>query len=159
MIKDEDFLEAPIPGMSLTTEPGSVPWEQPPQLVTIQQVADFYIDKLTDDQDAIEKSLDAIELGVPLQSLANGAIMFNMMKGIHTVDVGFLVMPIIVELFITLAELNDIEYFISEEDKLKGKVLDRGLVEKVVNSSEAKTEEAIQSLVPVNKGLMSKGNM
>ena len=159
MIKDEDFLEAPIPGMSLTTEPGSVPWEQPPQLVTIQQVADFYIDKLTDDQDAIEKSLDAIELGVPLQSLANGAIMFNMMKGIHTVDVGFLVMPIIVELFITLAELNDIEYFISEEDKLKGKVLDRDLVEKVVNSSEAKTEEAIQSLVPVNKGLMSKGNM
>jgi hypothetical protein len=159
MIKDEDFLEAPIPGMSLTTEPGSVPWEQPPQLVTIQQVADFYIDKLTDDQDAIDKSLDAIELGVPLQSLANGAIMFNMMKGIHTVDVGFLVMPIIVELFITLAELNDIEYFIAEEDKLKGKVLDRDLVEKVVNSSEAKTEEAIQSLVPVNKGLMSKGNM
>lgn len=159
MIKDEDFLEAPIPGMSLTTEPGSVPWEQPPQLVTIQQVADFYIDKLTDDQEAIDKSLDAIELGVPLQSLANGAIMFNMMKGIHTVDVGFLVMPIIVELFITLAELNDIEYFISEEDKLKGKVLDRTLVEKVVNSSEAKTEEAIQSLVPVNKGLMSKGNM
>jgi len=159
MIKDEDFLEAPIPGMSLTTEPGSMPWEQPPQLVTIQQVADFYIDKLTDDQDAIDKALDAIELGVPLQSLANGAIMFNMMKGIHTVDVGFLVMPVIVELFITLAELNDIEYFIDEEDKLKGKVLDRTLVEKVVNSSEAKTEEAIQSLVPVNKGLMSKGNM
>jgi hypothetical protein len=159
MIKDEDFLEAPIPGMSLTTEPGSVPWEQPPQLVTIQQVADFYIDKLTEDQEAISKSLDAIELGVPLHSLANGAIMFNMMKGIHTTDVGFLVMPIIVELFITLAELNDIEYFIAEEDKLKGKVLDRDLVEKVVNSSEAKTEEAIQSLVPVNKGLMSKGNM
>jgi len=159
MIKDEDFLEAPIPGMSLTTEPGSMPWEQPPQFVTIQQVADFYIDKLTEDQDAIDKVIDAIELGVPLQSLANGVIMFNMMKGIHTVDVGFLVMPVIVELFITLAELNDIEYFIDEEDKLKGKVLDRTLVEKVVNSSEAKTEEAIQSLVPVNKGLMSKGNM
>jgi hypothetical protein len=53
----------------------------------------------------------------------------------------------------------NIEYFIAEEDKLKGKVLDRDLVEKVVNSSEAKTEEAVQSLVPVNKGLMSKGNM
>jgi hypothetical protein len=159
MIKDEDFLEAPIPGMSLTTEPGSMPWEQPPQFVTIQQVADFYINNLTEDQEIIDKALDAIESGVPLQSLANGVIMFNMMKGIHTIDVGFLVMPVIVELFITLAELNDIEYFIAEEDKLKGKVLDRTLVEKVVNSSEAKTEEAIQSLVPVNKGLMSKGNM
>ena len=159
MIKPEDFLSAPIPGQSLTTEPGNSPWEQPPKLVTIQQVADFYIDKLTDDQEAINKTLEAIELGVPLQSLANGAVMFNMMKGIHTIDVGFLVMPIIVELFITLAELNDIKYFISEEDQLKGKVLDRDLVEKIVNSSEAKTEEAIQSLAPVNKGLMSKGNM
>lgn len=159
MIKPEDFLEAPIPGMSLTTEPGSVPWEQPPQLVTIQEVADFYINKLTEDQEAIDKTLNAIELGVPLQSLANGAIMFNMMKGIHTVDVGFLVMPILVELFITLAELNDIEYSMTPEDRIKGKVLDRSLVEKIVNSSEETTEEAIQSLAPVSKGLMSKGNM
>jgi hypothetical protein len=159
MIKPEDFLEAPIPGMSLTTEPGSVPWEQPPQLVTLQEVADFYISKLTEDQEAIDKTLDAIELGVPLESLANGAITFNMMKGIHTIDVGFLVMPIIVELFITLAELNDIKYFISAEDTVKGKVLNRSLVEKIVNSSEETTEEAIQSLAPVSKGLMSKGNM
>jgi hypothetical protein len=159
MIKPEDFLEAPIPGMSLTTEPGSVPWEQPPQLVTIQEVADFYINKLTEDQEAIDKTLDAIELGVPLQSLANGTIMFNMMKGIHTVDVGFLVMPILVELFITLAELNVLKYFISAEDTVKGKVLNRSLVEKIVNSSEETTEEAIQSLAPVSKGLMSKGNM
>ena len=159
MIKDEDFLEAPIPGMSLTTEPGSVPWEQPPQLVTIQEVADYYINKLTEDQEAIDKTLDAIELGVPLESLADGVITFNMMKGIHTVDVGFLVMPIIVELFITLADLNDIKYFITPEDRVKGKVLDRGLVEKIVNSSEAKTEEALQSMAPVSKGLMSKGNV
>lgn len=159
MIKPEDFLEAPIPGMSLTTEPGSVPWEQPPQLVTIQEVADFYISRLTEDQEAIDKTLDAIELGVPLQSLADGVITFNMMKGIHTVDVGFLVMPIIVEMFITLAELNDIKYYMTSEDKIKGKVLDRSIVEKIVNSSEGKTEEAIQSLTPVAKGLMSKGNM
>jgi hypothetical protein len=159
MTKPEDFLEAPIPGMSLTTEPGNSPWEQPPKLVTIQEVADFYISKLTEDQEAIDKTLDAIELGVPLESLANGAITFNMMKGIHTIDVGFLVMPVLVELFITLAELNDIKYFISAEDTVKGKVLNRSLVEKIVNSSEETTEEAIQSLAPVSKGLMSKGNM
>lgn len=159
MIEPEDFLQAPIPGMSLTVEPGSVPWEQPPQYVTIQEVADYYIDKLTSDQEAIDKTIDAIELGVPLDSLADGVITFNMMKGIHTIDVGFLVTPIIVELFITLAELNDIKYYLTEADRTKGKVLDRNLIEKIVNSSEGKTEEAIQSLTPVSKGLMSKGNM
>jgi hypothetical protein len=159
MIEPEDFLQAPIPGMSLTVEPGSVPWEQPPQYVTIQEVADYYIDKFTSDQEAIDKALDAIELGVPLDSLADGLITFKMMKGIHTIDVGFLVMPIIVELFITLADLNDIKYYLTEADRTKGKVLDRNLIEKIVNSSEGKTEEAIQSLTPVSKGLMSKGNM
>ena len=159
MINPEEFLEAPIPGMSLTTEPGNSPWEQPPQLVTIQQVADFYIDKLTEDQEAIDRVMDALEAGAPLQVLADGIITFNMMKGIHTIDVGFLVMPIIVELFITLAELNDIQYYITPEDTVKGKVLNRSMVEKIVNSSEGKTEEAIQSLAPVSKGLMSKGNM
>jgi len=159
MINPEEFLEAPIPGMSLTTEPGNSPWEQPPQLVTLQEVADYYINNLTEDQEAIDKVLDAIEAGAPLQILANAVITFNMMKGIHTIDVGFLVMPIIVEMFITLAELNDIQYFITPEDSLKGKVLNRDLVEKIVNSSEAKTEEALQSLAPVSKGLMSKGNM
>jgi hypothetical protein len=159
MIKPEEFLEAPIPGMSLTTEPGSVPWEQPPKLVTIQEVADYYVDKFTTDQEAIDGFLNAIETGVPLQALANGSVMYNMMKGVHTVDVGFLVMPIIVELLITIAELNDVKYFITEEDKYKGKILNRSIVEKIVNSSEAKTEEAIQSLAPSSKGLMSKGNM
>lgn len=162
MVSPEDFLSAPIPGMSLTVEPGSVPWEQPPQLVTIQQVADFYIDKLTSDEEAINKSLDAIEMGVPLQTLANGAISYNMMKGIHTIDVGFLVMPIIVELLITLAELNDVKYFITPEEELKGKVLDRNLVEKIVNSLEAteiKTEEAVKLLATSSKGLMSKGTV
>ena len=159
MTKPEDFLEAPIPGMSLTTEPGNSPWEQPPKLVTIQEVADYFVDKFTTDQEAIDKFLDAIELGASLQSLANGSITYNMMKGVHTVDVGFLVMPIIVELLVTIAELNDIKYFITDEDILKGKVLNRSLVEKIVNSSESKTEEAIQSLTPVSKGLMSKGNM
>jgi hypothetical protein len=162
MVSPEDFLSAPIPGMSLTVEPGSVPWEQPPQYTTIQQVADFYVDKLTSDEEAISKSLDAIEMGVPLQTLANGAISYNMMKGIHTIDVGFLVMPIIVELLITLAELNDIKYFITPEEELKGKVLDRSVVEKIVNSLEAtesKTEEAVKSLATSSKGLMSKGTV
>jgi hypothetical protein len=158
MINPEDFLEAPIPGMSLTTEPGNSPWEQPPKLVTIQEVADYYVDKFTTDQETIDKFLDAIEVGTPLQTLADAAITFNMMKGKHTIDVGFLVMPIIVELLVTIAELNDVKYYITPEDTLKGKVLNRSVIEKIVNSSEAKTEESIQSLVPVNKGLMSKGN-
>ena len=32
-----NVLQGPIPGMSLTKEPGSVPWENPSQLVTIEE--------------------------------------------------------------------------------------------------------------------------
>ena len=39
------MLNAPIPGMSLTQEPGNMPWENPPELTTIGEVMDFILEK------------------------------------------------------------------------------------------------------------------
>ena len=36
-----EFLDAPIPGQSLTTEPKSRPWEQPPKYTTAEEALDF----------------------------------------------------------------------------------------------------------------------
>lgn len=160
MLKPEDVLSAPVPGMSLTVEPGSVPWEQPPQHVTIQEVCDFYIDKLTTDTDAIDAAIDALEARIPLTVLANSAITFNVMKGLHTVDTGILVAPVVVELMKTYAELYDIPYVMYAEDFKKGKTFNKAMIEKIVGDSTATVEEAIKSIeTSAPKGLMSKGKM
>ena len=36
-------FDTPIPGQSLTDEPGNYPWEHPPQYVTTDGAADHYI--------------------------------------------------------------------------------------------------------------------
>ena len=42
------FLSAPIPGQSLTVEPGSVPWENPPEYAKLEDVVKYYTNKLDD---------------------------------------------------------------------------------------------------------------
>jgi hypothetical protein len=160
MPKVEDILSAPIPGMSLTVEPGSVPWEQPPQYVTIDEVAKYYIDKLTTDHEVIDRTIDALETGVPLVTLADSAITYNAMNGIHTVDAGILIAPVVVELLKTYAELYNIPYTLTKEDTIKAKTIDKQLLTKMVNDKEMKisVEEAVSSIgASAPKGLMSKG--
>ena len=40
------FLEAPIPGQSLTDEPKNWPWENPPEMVDPDEVT-FYINQVS----------------------------------------------------------------------------------------------------------------
>ena len=158
MQNPEQLLQAPIPGMSLTVEPGSVPWEQPPKYTTIQEVADYYVDSITSNTDLISGALDAMEGKVPLKTIADYLMTMNVMKGMHTVDVGFIVLPIITELLSTYADLEGIKTYLTQDDFMKSNTLDKGVVDKVINNSMTKTEEAVKS-IGAPKGLMAKGTM
>ena len=68
MAKPEDFLQAPIPGQSLTTEPRKWPWERPPQMSTVDEALKFYINKLND-QEVIDDMMVAIDIGVPIKPI------------------------------------------------------------------------------------------
>ena len=37
---EDNVFDAPIPGQSLTDEPGNYPWEHPPQKASIEEAAD-----------------------------------------------------------------------------------------------------------------------
>ena len=54
--------------------------------------------------------VDVIEMGVPLATLANTIQLASVMECIHSVDVGMLVIPIIVELLMTIAEAEGVQY-------------------------------------------------
>ena len=41
-----DLLQGPIPGMSLTKEPGEYPWERPTQLTTVEEAVEYYTDRV-----------------------------------------------------------------------------------------------------------------
>jgi len=105
----EALIDAPIAGQSLTSEVGGWPWEQPPQYSTVEEALEFYLPRLT--EPTLQNDLmDVIEMGLPLTTIANALQQGAVMQGKHSLDVGILVMPVIMEMLAYLAEQRDIEF-------------------------------------------------
>lgn len=147
-----ELAAQPIPGMSLTSEPGNRPWEQPPMFVELDDVVKYYVEKLTE-EDVVENLLDVMQQDVPLVDVANTMIKAGMMKGIHSVDVGFLTVPIIVELMQTIGDMNDVGYVVESEDYLKATEVDEKTAKEVLASA---VKEVKASPQVKRTGLMAK---
>jgi hypothetical protein len=114
------MIDAPIAGQSLTAELGSRPWQQPPQYSTVEEALDYYIPRILEPtlQDDL---MNVIELGIPLTTIADTLQTGGAMEGKHTLDVGLLIIPVLIETLAYLAEEQGIDYVmgtdIEEDDK------------------------------------------
>ena len=109
-------FDAPIPGQSLTSEPKNRPWRNPPQLDTVEDAMEYYLPKLSSPEIA-PRLLDVIERGIPLTSLAETIVTGGAMQGVHSIDVGILINPILVEFMKGMAEIAEVEYNLGDKDK------------------------------------------
>ena len=105
----EELFDAPIPGMSLTHELGARPWQQPSQFPTVDEAIEYYMASMTSEE-FMEQLIDVLEMGVPVTSIANSMQLSSVMEGRHTVDVGMLVVPLLMELIMMLGDSAGIEY-------------------------------------------------
>ena len=106
---DEPLLDAPIPGQALTHELGARPWQSPPQYSTVDEAIDYYTSRLSTPE-ATSQIIDILKMGIPVTSLANTIQMGSIMDGKHSIDVGMLVLPLIVEVIMFIAEQEGIDY-------------------------------------------------
>lgn len=159
-------FDAPIPGMSLTHELGARPWQQPAQYPTVDEAIQYYMDRMTSDE-FIDELMDVLEMGVSVGDLANIIQTTSVMDGIHTVDVGVLVAPVLMEMIMFLAESADVEYITGMEkpkdapiSKVKmAKIMQKfareaGEIEEADDIEAAKVEQADGEDEP--KGLMAR---
>jgi hypothetical protein len=107
--KDEPLFDAPIPGMSLTHELGARPWQTPPQFVTVDEAIEYYMSRMATEE-YMEQAVEVMEMGVPITTIANTMQMAGVMEGKHTIDVGILTMPLIMEMLMLIGDNADIEY-------------------------------------------------
>ena len=103
------MLDAPIAGQSLTAELGNRPWQQPPQYTTVEEALEFYVPRLANPE-TLDDLFDVMETGVPLTTIANAMQSAGVMQGKHSLDVGILIMPVLIETMAYLAEEAEIEY-------------------------------------------------
>lgn len=124
-------LRAPIPGMSLTTEPGNRPWENPPQIVSVEDAIQYYAEKLLDPEKA-DIILDTMAEEVSIESMADMLTTSSVMDGVHTIDVSVLVTPIVQEMLRYVGDAHGVDYVESYEEKEKKNAMPMHLIKEVV---------------------------
>tara|TARA_R100000329_G_C7469514_1_gene165378 strand:+ start:25 stop:537 length:513 start_codon:yes stop_codon:yes gene_type:complete len=153
--RTEPILEAPIPGMAMTHEVGARPWQTPPQYPTVNKAAQYYVVSMQDES-FVEQAINLMETGMPITLIANNMQLMSVMEGKHTIDVGMLLIPVIMEMLMLIGDRAGIKYATGmERDKeieLKDsaseaafsrfqKELDKPEVEDVVVEEEKEKEE------------------
>lgn len=157
------YLNGSIPGMSLTTEPGNRPWENPPEMATVDEAIAFYAGKiLRAREDVMDSMLDIMEAGIPIRNLANIIQTHSVMEGRHSLDVGFLVAPVIEEMLMAVCDINDVKFIRTEAELIEGNYVSRRQTRKAVKEAmeelqnEGLVEESVIEPTAPSTGLMGK---
>ena len=90
------IFDQPIPCQSLTGEPKNIPWEQPAMMSSVEDVTMFYISGMAN-QEVIDDLAAVCQTGLSLKPVVDTIVSTGTMNGIHSVDVGMLVKPVIHE--------------------------------------------------------------
>ena len=153
------LFDAPIPGMALTHELGARPWQSPSQFSTVDEAIDFYMGRMATEE-YMEQAIEVMEMGVPVTTIANTMQMAGVMEGKHNIDVGMLVIPLIMEMLMLIAENAGIEYDDGLSDEREQQTSDaridmvRREMQERIDDVEGEPEEQPAAEEP--KGLMAR---
>ena len=166
MARSTDFsFDAPIPGMALTAEFAARPWQTPPEIASVDDAIEYYLERMSTD-DFADQLTDVMEMGVPVADIANTLQLGAVMEGVHTIDVGILVMPLLAEMMMLIGDSAGVEYESGLEDNPDKDRVRRSLVEKtlrklenmdsVKKNDETPEEEEQQATEEPSTGLMAR---
>jgi hypothetical protein len=102
-------LDAPIPGMSMTHELGARPWQQPPKAKTVAEAMETYLPAFQDEE-VVPQMINVLESGIPVATIAEATMLGGVMEGRHTIDVGILILPFLMEMIAYVGDLAEVEY-------------------------------------------------
>ncbi len=157
-IENQQRFRGPVPGQGMTAEPKSRPWFNPPQYSTTEEAIEFYLDKLST-QEQSTTLFGVIEKGIPLTTLSETLTTGGVMQGMHTVDVALLLNPLLVEFMKGMCEVADVKYTLDSTVPKEDTVNMRAL-KQVINSKVEQSEEVLEMAGEEAKsqGLMSRKN-
>ena len=138
-MRNQPSFDAPIPGQSLTMELGSRPWQNPARFTTVDETIDYYMERMSSEEFMVQLA-EVLEAGVPVTSIANTIQLSSVMEGIHTVDVGMLVLPMIMEMLMMIGDSAGVKYDKGLENPNKP-ILRDSTIAKAVAEYEAKIED------------------
>jgi len=89
-----DPFDTAIPGQSLTSEPGAMPFERPAEFADPMQAAEYIRHRLNDPKSQ-ERTLNLLEAGVAIEAIARVITFAGFQEGKWTPDVAELIQPLV----------------------------------------------------------------
>lgn len=139
------MFEAPIPGQSLTTPPKQYPWERPPEMVDPEEAMAYYVDWLTN-AERMSAIMEALELGFTVKNLTEGIVRVGVAEGLHTIDVGLLVSPVIHHYIKSTAQALKVDFDEGFEDKAAKEKNDKNSRYLKAKLSARKQKEVVEQI-------------
>ena len=102
-----NMFDAPIPGQSLTDEPGNYPWEHPPQTASIEEATDAVYESIMKEEN-MARMFTLLRMGIPIEALVKVITFSGFLEGKWTVDVAKLLEPIVAMMVAGEAALAEI---------------------------------------------------
>ena len=142
----ERGFNKPQVGIGMTHELGSRPWQNPAQLVKIEDVINHYVERLSTDEAAIEIA-NILDMGVPVTTLANTIQLAGVMEGRHTIDTGMMVIPVLMEMMMLVGDKAGVKYNTGMEEDVKAETRDANIasvLEELEQSLDENEEEMME---------------
>ena len=161
--RTRSMFEAPVPGQSLTKEPGRYPWESPAQFNNIDEAMQHYMNRFQDEK-VMFNLFSLMEAKVPITTIAESMILHGFAEGLYTPDVGLLVANDLMEILVGMAKEADIPYEMGVRDDMEEEYRRAGQLKAVMAEREKgdvpKVKEVIEEAkpepAPPQAGLMAK---
>ena len=103
----DNRFDAPIPGQSLTDEPGNYPWEHPPQRASVEEALDEIYESLMTEKN-MKRMFTLLRMGIPVEALVKVITFSGFIEGKYTVDVAKLLEPMVAMIITGEATLAEI---------------------------------------------------
>ena len=145
-------FDTPIPGQSLTYEPGNYPWEHPATYVTTDGAADHLWNRMSEPEFS-EQIIAMLDAGVPVEAIGRTVLFGGFLKGKFSPDVAFIIAEPVMKMIATIGVIAGVEEIKMSMDDITNKKEIRSAVR--LNVEAEKVAKDIQAEVK-QKGLMSK---
>ena len=96
-----DPFSAPIPGQSLTDEPGNYPWEHAPKNTDPETIVNDLFMRMTQPE-ALQEILVMLDAGIPVEAIVRVIVFTGFAEGEFNPDVGFIIIEPLMEAVATI---------------------------------------------------------
>ena len=152
-------FDAPIPGQSLTDEPGNYPWEHPPKTPSIEEATDYVYESIMKPEN-MERMFTLLRMGIPIEALVKIITFSGFLEGRWTVDTAKLLEPIVAMMVAGEAALAEIPAKVNMGDAENTEFF-KDMSERkrdMIQAKEMKQMPMIEMDTPAPRlGLMAKG--